>query len=188
MTGRQQLAVGLLVLGVAAAVAFGATKYLRKELFPVAVGSKAPDFTALTPDSIPREKRLADHRGQVVMINVWATWCLPCRVEMPSIEALHQAYAPKGFKVLAVSIDDPGHAETIRAFVREYKLTFEVLHDPQQEILELYDVSGYPETFIIGRDGVIRKKQLSATDWNAPSHRALVERLLAARAEEGGRP
>lgn len=179
MTGRQQLAVGLLVLGVATAVAFGAARFLRKELFPVAVGSTAPDFTAVTLDSIPLEKRLADYRGQVVMINVWATWCAPCRVEMPSIEALHRAYAPQGFKVLAVSIDDPGHRETIRAFVDQYKLTFEILHDPQKRILDLYDVSGYPETFVIGRDGVIRKKLLSAHDWNSPPSRALVERLLA---------
>lgn len=183
MTGRQQLAIGLLVFGVAAAVAYGATHYLRKELFPVAVGSKAPDFTALTLDSVPREKRLSEHRGQVVMINVWATWCLPCRVEMPSIEALHRAYAPRGFKVLAVSVDDPGHAETIRAFMNQYKLTFETLHDPARKITEQYDITGYPETFIIGRDGIIRKKYLSATDWNSPDHRALVERLLAEPAE-----
>ena len=179
MTGRRQLAIGLVVLGVATTIALGATRYLRKELFPVAVGSKAPDFTAVTLDSIPREKHLAEYRGRVVLINVWATWCAPCRVEMPSIEALHQAYAPSGFKVLAVSIDDPGHAETIRSFVKQYKLTFEVLHDPEQKIVELYDISGYPETFVIGRDGVIRKKLLSATDWNSPDHRALVERLLA---------
>lgn len=183
MTGRRQLAVGLVVLGVASVIAFGATKYLRREMFPVALGSKAPDFTAVTLDSIPREKHLADYRGQVVMINVWATWCLPCRVEMPSIEALHQAYASRGFKVLAVSVDDPGHAETIRAFVTHYKLTFEVLHDPERKIVDQYDIEGYPETFIIGRDGVIRKKLLSATDWNSPSHRALVERLLSEHAE-----
>jgi len=64
VTGRQQLAVGLLVLGVASAIAFGATRYLRKELFPVAVGSVAPDFTAVTLDSIPLEKRAAEYRGQ----------------------------------------------------------------------------------------------------------------------------
>ena len=83
MTGRQQLAIGLFVIGITGVIAYGATRYLRKELFPVALGSKAPDFTAVTLDSVPREKRLADYRGQVVMINVWATWCLPCRVEMP---------------------------------------------------------------------------------------------------------
>ena len=179
MTGRRQLAIGLVVTAIVAVIAFGATTFLRQELFPVELGSEAPDFTAVTMDSAPRMKSLSDYRGQVVMVNVWATWCLPCRVEMPSIEALHQAYADKGFKVLAVSVDDPGHGETIRAFARQYNLTFEILHDPEKKIVEEYDILGYPETFIIGRDGVIRKKLLSATDWNSADHRALVERLLA---------
>jgi peroxiredoxin len=179
MTGRKQLAIGLLVVGITGVIAFGAVKYLRKELFPVQLGSKAPNFTAVTLDSIPREKSLADYRGQVVMINVWATWCLPCRVEMPSIEALYRDYGPKGLKVLAVSIDDPGTDETIRSFVKQYGLTFEVLHDPKAKISETYDILGYPETLIVGKDGVIRKKLMSAVDWNSPESRALVERLLA---------
>jgi cytochrome c biogenesis protein CcmG, thiol:disulfide interchange protein DsbE len=183
MTGRQQLAIGALVVGIAAAAAYGATHYLRKELFPVQVGSKAPDFTAYTLDSIPKEKKLADYRGQVLMINVWATWCLPCRVEMPSIEALHKAYAPKGLKVVAVSIDDQGTEPAIRAFAKQYGLTFEILHDPKGKITDDYDITGYPETFIIGKDGVIRKKLMSATDWNSPEARALVDRLLTERTE-----
>jgi len=183
MTGRQQLAIGLVVLGVVSAVAYGATRYLRKELFPVELGTKAPDFKAFTLDSVPREKRLADYRGKVLMINVWATWCLPCRVEMPSIEALNKTYASKGLKILAVSIDDPGTDATIRAFVKQYGLTFEVLHDPKGKISDLYDITGYPETFIIGKDGVIRKKLMSATDWNSPEARALVDRLLAEQAD-----
>ncbi|MFN2636356.1 MAG: TlpA disulfide reductase family protein [Gemmatimonadaceae bacterium] len=181
MTARKQLAVGLVVLAVTIVIAYGATHYLRKELFPIELGSTAPDFTAYTLDSVPREKRLADYHGQVVMINVWATWCLPCRVEMPSIEALQKAYGPKGLKILAVSIDDPGTEPAIRAFVKQYGLTFEVLHDPKAKISELYDISGYPETFILGRDGVIRKKLMTATDWNSPAARALVDRLLTER-------
>ncbi|HKC82071.1 MAG TPA: redoxin domain-containing protein [Gemmatimonadaceae bacterium] len=183
MTGRKQLAIGLLILGIVAAIASGGAWYFRKELFPVQVGSEAPDFTAVTLDSVPREKRLADYRGQVVMVNVWATWCLPCRVEMPSIEALHKAYGPKGLKILAVSIDDPGTDSTIRAFVKQYGLTFEVLHDPTAKISERYDILGYPETFIVGKDGIIRKKLMSATDWNSAEARALVDRLLAERTE-----
>jgi peroxiredoxin len=179
MTGRKQLAIGVVVLAVVGAIAYGATHYLRNELFPVELGSKAPDFTAVTLDSVPRQKTLADYRGEVVMINVWATWCLPCRVEMPSIEALHKAYGPKGLKVVAVSIDDPGTEATIRAFVKQYGLTFDVLHDPKGQISASYDITGYPETFMLGRDGVIRKKLMSATDWNSPEARALVERLLA---------
>ena len=183
MTGRKQLAVGLLVLGITGVIAFGASRYLRKELFPVQVGSKAPNFTAVTLDSVPREKSLAEYRGQVVMINVWATWCLPCRIEMPSIEALHKDYAPKGLKIVAISIDDPGTDSTIRTFVKQYGLTFEILHDPKGKITEAYDITGYPETFIVGKDGVIRKKLMSATDWNSPEARALVDRLLSERTE-----
>ena len=187
MTGRKQLAIGCVVLGIVAAIAYGATQYLRKELFPVELGTKAPDFKALTLDSIPRERRLADYRGRVLMINVWATWCLPCRVEMPSIEALNKAYASKGLKILAVSVDDPGTDATIRAFVKQYGLTFEVLHDARGRISELYDISGYPETFIVGKDGIIRKKLMSATDWNSPDARALMDRLLSEDTESSSR-
>lgn len=181
MTGRQQLAIACVVIGITAAIAYGATRYLRNELFPVELGTKAPDFTAFTLDSVPREKHLSDYRGKVLMINVWATWCLPCRVEMPSIEALNKDYAPKGLKILAVSIDDPGTDSTIRAFARQYGLTFEILHDPQGKIAQLYDVTGYPETFILGKDGVIRRKLMQATNWDSPDARALVDRLLAER-------
>ena len=187
MTVRRQLAIGCVVLAIVAGIAYGATQYLRKELFPVELGTKAPDFKALTLDSIPREKRLADYRGQVLMINVWATWCLPCRVEMPSIEALNKAYASKGLKIVAVSIDDPGTDATIRAFVKQYGLTFEVLHDAQGKISDQYDITGYPETFIVGKDGIIRKKLMSATDWNSPDARALVERLLSEESESSSR-
>jgi cytochrome c biogenesis protein CcmG, thiol:disulfide interchange protein DsbE len=183
MTGRKQLAIALLIIGITGAIGSGAVRYFRKELFPVQLGSRAPNFTAATLDSIPHQRSLDNYRGQVVMVNVWATWCLPCRVEMPSIEALHKAYGPKGLKILAVSIDDPGTDSTIRAFVKQYGLTFEVLHDPTAKISERYDILGYPETFIVGKDGIIRKKLMSATDWNSPEARALVERLLAERTE-----
>ncbi len=187
MTVRKQLAIGCVVLAIVAGIAYGATRYLRKELFPVELGTKAPDFKAFTLDSIPREKRLADYRGKVLMINVWATWCLPCRVEMPSIEALNKAYASKGLKIVAISIDDPGTDATIRAFVKQYGLTFEVLHDAQGKISDEYDITGYPETFIVGKDGVIRKKLMSATDWNSPDARALMDRLLAEESEPSAR-
>ena len=183
MTGRQQFAIAAVVIGIAGAVTWGATHYLRKEIFPVELGSKAPDFTAYTLDSAPKPKRLADYRGQVLMINVWATWCLPCRVEMPSIEALQKDYAQKGLKIVAVSIDDPGTDQAIRTFAQQYKLTFEILHDPNKTIVDAYDIGGYPETFIIGRDGIIRKKLMTATDWNSPDARALMDRLLSERTE-----
>src|SRR2546423_8086887 len=183
MTGRQQFAIAAVVVGVAGAVAWSATHYLRHELFPVELGSKAPDFTAYTLDSTPKPKRLADYRGQVLMINVWATWCLPCRVEMPSIEALQKDYAQKGLKIVAVSIDDPGTEQAIRTFAQQYKLTFEILHDPSKKIVDAYDIGGGPETILIVRAGSIREKPMTGTDWSSPVARALMDRLLAERTE-----
>jgi len=181
MTVRQQW---LVVLGIVALLGGGliaATRYMGDELFPVSVGSPAPEFHAATLDttSPPRTKTLADYKGQVVLLNVWATWCPPCRVEMPSIEALHRAYGPQGLHVVAVSIDDKGQEKAVRDFAREFGLTFEILHDPTGAIQKSYQTTGVPETFVIATDGTIRKKLIGAADWNSPANRALVAQLLA---------
>jgi len=178
MTARQQWAVvGGVVLALALAL-WIATRTLGDELFPVTVGSRAPDFTASTLDATPRVKTLADYEGEVVVLNIWATWCGPCRVEMPSIEALHKSLGPKGLKVVAVSVDDPGSEEAIREFAKEYALTFEILHDPSGKIRALYQTTGVPETFVIGRDGVIRRKVIAAADWNSVDNRRQLAGLL----------
>lgn len=182
MTVRQQW---LLVLGVVALLGaglFAAVNLLGDELFPVKVGVEAPTFRARTlpPDGRGAAvKTLADYRGQVVLLNIWATWCGPCRVEMPGIEALHRDLGPKGLKVVAVSVDDPGTERKIVDFAREYGLTFELLHDPAGAIQKAYQTTGVPETFVIGRDGVIRKKEIGARNWNSASSRSLVSALLA---------
>lgn len=199
MTVRQQWSV---VLGVVALLGIGlfvATRTMSDELFPVSVGGKAPDFTAnplLEPvyPSAPnaaftsREvsggtpaKTLADYKGDVVLLNIWATWCAPCRAEMPSIETLHHEFGPRGLKIVAVSVDDPGQQKAVRDFARELGLTFEILHDPTHDIQKVYQTTGVPETFVLGRDGVIRKKIIGATDWSSQGTRALIAQLLAER-------
>ena len=186
MTGRRQLAILLFITGITAGAVATGWRVLRSELVPVGIGVKAPGFAVNTIDSIPVRKTLADYRGKVLMINIWATWCAPCRVEMPSIEKLHEAYEHKGLKILAISVDDPGSEPQIRSFVKEYGLSFEVLHDPDGQegnVAKDYQTAGYPETVIVGRDGVIRKKLLGAHDWNSPENRALIERLLAEKAD-----
>lgn len=186
MTGRNQLAVVVGTLGVATALLFAGRRILGSELSPLGVGVEAPNFTANTLDASPRVKSLDQYRGEVLLINIWATWCGPCRVEMPSIEQLHRTYSPRGLKVLAVSVDDPGADAQVRDFVKQYGLTFEILRDPKGQdgdVSRLYQTTGYPETVIIGRDGLIRKKIIGATDWNSPDNRGLVERLLAEKAE-----
>jgi cytochrome c biogenesis protein CcmG, thiol:disulfide interchange protein DsbE len=177
MTARGQWMV---VLGVVAALAlalFGATKFLGDEIFPVEVGSEAPGFSASTLTTPAQPKTLTDYRGRVVLLNIWATWCLPCREEMPSMEALYRHYGPRGFKIVAISIDEPGDAEKVRDFVKEFGLTFDVLHDQAGTIQKVYQTTGVPENFLIGADGVIRKKSYTQ-DWNSETNRALVARLL----------
>ncbi|MDQ6738292.1 MAG: TlpA family protein disulfide reductase, partial [Gemmatimonadota bacterium] len=103
----------------------------------------------------------------------------PCRVEIPSIERLYQTYGPRGLRVVAVSVDDSGSQNAIRAFVHDMGMTFQVLHDPSGKIEHAYQTTGYPETVIVGRDGVIRKKIAGAVDWNSEGNRKLIEHLLA---------
>src|SRR5688572_13416887 len=105
---RKQMAIIVLVLALLVALLAAGKALLRNELSPVGVGAKAPDFSVMTLDSIPKRKTLDDYRGDVVLINIWATWCAPCRIEMPAIENLHRAYAPRGLKILAVSVDEAG--------------------------------------------------------------------------------
>ena len=198
MTVRQQWAVVAAVVALLAVGLFVATRTMRDELVPVSVGGQAPDFKA-TPLLEPvyqaaanatftsREvgaaaaKSLASYKGDVVLLNIWATWCAPCRAEMPSIERLHREFGPRGLKIVAVSVDDPGQQKAVRDFARELGLTFEILHDPTHDIQKAYQTTGVPETFVLGRDGVIRKKIIGATDWSSPGTRALVAQLLAER-------
>ncbi|MEJ7809900.1 MAG: TlpA disulfide reductase family protein [Gemmatimonadaceae bacterium] len=184
MTSRGQwTVVGAIVAGLALAL-FAATRFLGDELFQVTIGSDAPNFSAVTLDAEPEPRALRDYRGQVVLLNVWATWCEPCKIEMPSIEGLHREFGGRGLRVIAVSIDDPGEAERIRGFVREYGLTFDVLHDPSGRISRAYQTTGVPETFVIGKDGVIRKKVIGAIRWDSPANRALIAQLLGVEAGE----
>lgn len=182
MTVKQQWSIVALVVLVLGGGLFAATRILGDELFPVSVGSRAPNFRAQSLDSAQVQRTLADYRGQVVLLNVWATWCAPCRVEMPSIEELQRAMGPKGLKIVAVSIDQPGQEQTIRDFVREYGLTFDILHDGSGEINKQYQTTGVPETFVIGRDGTIRKKEIGPRNWNSEANQTLFTQLLAERA------
>lgn len=179
MTTRQQWMAVVTVVALLVCGAFVATRVLETDLSAVTVGSDAPGFAAKTLDATPQMKTLSDYRGQVLLLNIWATYCIPCRTEMPSIQALHRDFVAKGLKVVAVSIDQPGYEEQIRAFTREYAITFEILYDDSGAVQTIYRTVGVPETFVIGRDGVIRKRLIGAEDWNSAANRALIEQLLA---------
>jgi cytochrome c biogenesis protein CcmG/thiol:disulfide interchange protein DsbE len=179
MTAKQQWLIVFGIVAVLVGGAVAASYFLKDELTSVSVGSAAPGFAAKSLAAAPAMKTLTDYRGEVVLLNIWATWCIPCRTEMPSIEAVHQALGPKGLKVVAISIDDEGAEQKIQDFAKEFKLTFEMLHDPAGTIQGIYRTTGVPETFVIGRDGVIRKKWIGAEDWNSDGNQRLLTSLLA---------
>jgi cytochrome c biogenesis protein CcmG, thiol:disulfide interchange protein DsbE len=185
MTARQQWSVvGAIVVFMGAGL-LAASHYMKDELFPVTLGSTAPDFRAkVLGDS--RYKTLADYKGQVVLLNIWATWCPPCQAEMPSLERLYQAYGDKGLKLVAVSIDDYVTEDSIRAFAKNFGITFEILHDSTHAIERLYQTTGYPESFVIGREGTIRKKWIGPDDWSSQGNRALVAQLLGIEPPRAG--
>ncbi len=169
--------VGGIVLLLGATLA-AATHFLRDELFPVAVGTKAPIFVGTTVDGTHRQKSLADYKGKVVLLNIWATWCEPCLAEMPSLERLHKEFSARGLAIVAVSVDDPGTEAKVAAFAKQLGVTFEVLHDPSKSVARMYQATGYPESFIIGPEGTIRRKVFAAVDWSSDANRALVRELL----------
>ena len=169
-----------------------AATQLGDELFPIRIGGKAPNFLAVTlPASTARPstarpgpaagvaKGIDAYAGDVVLLNIWATWCGPCLVEMPSMQRLQQRLGAQGLQIVAVSVDDPGMEAKIAAFVAELNLTFTILHDAPGEIRQIYQTTGVPETFIIGRDGLIRRRIIGADDWSSEANVAFLERLLA---------
>ena len=171
------------VAGVVALLAAGAVLgvKLAPQIFPVEVGSRAPDFRA-TDLATGSARGLADYRGQVVLLNVWATWCAPCRLEMPSMERLHRDLGPLGLRVVAVSVDEgEGGAARVREFARELDLSFEILNDSSRAIERIYQTTGVPESFVLNRDGLIVRKVIGPAEWDSAPNRDLIRRLLAQR-------
>lgn len=176
MSRRSAALLAGVALGVAAVFSWSAARHVQ----PVRVGGPAPPFQGFTVDAPFTEKTLADYAGNVVIVNIWATWCAPCIVEMPSLEALHRRYAKDGLRIVGVSVDAPGSMELIREFRDRLGLTFEILHDAA-DIRATYQTAGVPESFVIGRDGLIRRRVFSAEDWDSESNRNLIEQLVHSR-------
>jgi peroxiredoxin len=177
MTVRQQwTVVGAIVLVLAAGLGL-LMHSMKDDLFPVEQGSKAPDFRAKVLGQ-NTYKTFADYKGKVVLLNVWATWCEPCQKEIPSLEALQKIYGDSGLQLVAVSIDKTASEDSIQKFADHYGVTFQVLHDATGSIETDSQVTGYPETFIIGPEGTIRRKWIGPDDWASQGNRALIAQLL----------
>jgi peroxiredoxin len=174
----------LLALGAYALVVAAILWFRPAAAPPLRLGSEAPDFDLpLLGESGPAppaqtSRALSDLRGQVVFINFWATWCPPCRDEAPSLESLYRRFRSEGLEVLAVSIDDPSARGDVSEFRQEFELTFPILLDPGRTAYRAYQVTGVPETFVVGTDGRLVEQVVGPRDWEQPRYAALVERLL----------
>jgi cytochrome c biogenesis protein CcmG/thiol:disulfide interchange protein DsbE len=148
---------------------------------------EAPEFTLQTLQK--KNLRLADFRGKVVLLNFWATWCEPCRKEMPSMQKLWEEYKDRDFVILAVAGDrgvslfSSMTRKNIAKFVDKLGLTYPVVWDSEGAVRSRYAVSSLPWTYLIGRDGKISGKVAGDRDWASPEARALIEHLLSQESE-----
>jgi cytochrome c biogenesis protein CcmG, thiol:disulfide interchange protein DsbE len=127
---------------------------------PPRIGSNAPDFTVQDSQN---KVTLSQFRGQIVVLNFWATWCPPCVEEMPSLVEMQRRMKDKGITVVAVSIDEDESA--YQKFVKEHAANLLTVRDPAQKTPTLYGTHGWPETFIIDRNGIMRRKFIGPVDW-----------------------
>jgi thiol-disulfide isomerase/thioredoxin len=168
-----------MVLAIVAGLGIGAAALVRfgPKIEGVEVGKRAPDYRTVrlgTDDSVSVQQ---ESRGQVTLVNIWATWCIPCRAEMPAMEKLYQALGPKGLRILAVSIDE-GDGRNVQEFVRELGLSFEILHDKSGDIQRVYQTTGVPESFLLDKHGVIVTKRIGEHPWASPSNQRIIANLL----------
>ena len=130
---------------------------------PPHVGSPAKDFSVQDSD---RTVTLNQFKGQIVVLNFWATWCPPCVEELPSLMIMQERMRKRGVVVLGVSIDVDGDA--YHRFLKLHGINFLTVRDPEQKVAGMYGTSGWPETYIIDRQGVMRRKFVGPVDWNEP--------------------
>jgi cytochrome c biogenesis protein CcmG/thiol:disulfide interchange protein DsbE len=130
---------------------------------PSRIGLAAPDFTVRNSD---RTVTLSQFKGQVLVLNFWATYCAPCVEELPSLVQMQRHMKARGVTVLAVSIDEDENS--YRRFLRDHGVTLLSVRDPDQKSNSLYGTSKIPETYIIDRSGVVRRKFIGAVDWTEP--------------------
>ena len=148
---------------------------IAKAGIPAATTVPAPDFDL--PTLSGERVRLADFRGKVVLLNFWATWCVPCRTEMPAIEALFQRHREQGLEVVGVNLDKLSPAG-VEAFLKEVKVTFRVVLDPSWSTTHAYGVVGLPTTYLIDRKGRVVVREVGERDWSDHMSQTAVTRLL----------
>ncbi|TVR66263.1 MAG: TlpA family protein disulfide reductase [Gemmatimonadales bacterium] len=167
------LAPALLLL----AVACGESQGESPRAAPPIPGNPAPAWEGRTLDG--EVVSLEDLRGEVVLLNVWATWCAPCIREMPALDRLERTYRDRGVRVVGASVDRGSAAPQVRRFVEDHDISFLILLDPDQTIMSRFRTLGVPETFLIGPDGIIAHRWIGEFDPMVPSELERIEAQVA---------
>jgi len=170
---KRKLLSGLALAAAAALLLLVASPYSRQGGGSI-VGNPANDFSF---ELNGKPTHLSDLRGKVVVLNFWATWCAPCVEETPALNRMHQLIASSGGTVLGISIDED--EAQYRKFLVDYQIKFPTFRDPSKNIAESYGTFGWPETFIIDREGNVVRKLIGPQVWDSPEMIAYLKRLAA---------
>lgn len=144
------------------------------------IGFSAPDFTL--PNSMQEEVTLSDLRGKPILVNFWASWCLPCRTEMPAIQEIYQEYAPQGLSVLAINATNQDEYSAVKSFINQNGLTFPILFDENGQVSASYRIQSLPTTFFIDQDGVIQ--DIAVGGMSETFLRIKIEELISGTSKE----
>jgi thiol-disulfide isomerase/thioredoxin len=165
------------VLAVVAGAAFGFITLQEGKGYGLKPGAAVPDFRLRVLGGGTSE--LGSLRGRVVLVNFWATWCPPCVEEMPSLDRLSRALGPEGLVVLGVAVDED--EKTVRDFVARVGVSFPILRDPGAHTAAAWRTTGYPETFVVGRDGTLLRTFVGPAEWDTPEALGYFRGLLPRR-------
>lgn len=174
------IGIGLVLVGIAMFVMLkgaddaSASAPTDRSVVPVAANYPAPALALMNVDG--REEALEDFRGKVVLLNNWATWCPPCKAEMPSLQKFYEAHAAEGFTLVAVNAGDP--KVPVDEFVKEYGLTFHVWLDPDGAALEAFRNGNLPNSYVIDRAGMVRYA------WTGEISLAMLEKFVTPLIQE----
>lgn len=149
--------------------------FLKIGITPIKGDKKTPDFSL--QDLNGKKFELNQFKGKVIFLNFWATWCSPCKEEMPSMEVLHQQFKEKKFILLAISVDYGGQ-KSVKEFINKYQYTFPILLDPNGKTLDLFQVKGIPATFIIDKKGKMVGKAIGPRNWESQEVFSLINLLI----------
>lgn len=167
--------VALLALATTAACTGAAAEAYR----PIAVGEPAPAYAAPLLDAADSVRVGPGAGAPLTLVNVWATWCGPCKAEFPELEAIHRTYAPRGLRVVGVSIDHADDA-TVRDFVKDEGATFAIARDPEGRVRDTFMSLGVPESYLVGPDGTLLWRGIGAIPTGGAGLRGAIEQALAA--------